>query len=526
MKKQLLCLIGFVLLAGQLLAQSPEAFKYQAIVRNTSGMVLVNQAVSFKLSILQGSMSGTVVYSELQTAVTNEFGMVNLAVGSGTVVLGSFPDIPWGSGPFFLKVEFDPAGGSSYVLMGTRQLLSVPYSLFSKNAGDSYWKLDVNNIFNRYPGRVKIGTSNFDPDPEESKLFLENLDGGTRSTLSFRNNAWGRYATGRIEIRDGSWLGMQYLAKQHLFWRDNSTVARFDSLGNVVFSPTPDFSVYPSARLTIDGISSAENAYTMPWGLMNPLGQVINAYPTNNPNEVSGLLSKADGGYYENNSVVAEAGTSAIGNNIGLLARVTGLPSSGYAYGLFAFDVINNGLTTWAAKFAGRVNISDGTQANGRVLTSDYQGNASWQDLITPKVSFKAYGLPTTSIPYYTDVPITSWQNVEYEEGGSNFNPATGEYTIPVTGLYEITGSTVWNAPASGGYALGGININGYPFDYTASDISPSSNFWTGSDFNTKVQLNAGDVLQYFVLQSTSASLSIFSDGGARTNKFSVTLLH
>lgn len=116
-------------------AQAPEAFNYQAVARDNSGNPLVSRSIKVKIGILSGSISGTTVYAETHTVTTNQFGLFNLAMGSGTVVSGTFASINWGSNSFFTKVEIDPNGGNSFQLLGTSQLLSVPYALYAKNAG-------------------------------------------------------------------------------------------------------------------------------------------------------------------------------------------------------------------------------------------------------------------------------------------------------------------------------------------------------------------------------------------------------
>ena len=72
------------------MAQAPESINYQAVARDNSGNLLANQAIRFRLSILQGSVVGTVVYSETQLKTTNQFGLATLSIGSGTVLSGSF----------------------------------------------------------------------------------------------------------------------------------------------------------------------------------------------------------------------------------------------------------------------------------------------------------------------------------------------------------------------------------------------------------------------------------------------------
>jgi VCBS repeat-containing protein len=116
-------------------AKAPQGFNYQAIVRNNSGQLLLNQNVLVKFKILQNSATETIVYSENQTANTDDFGQINLVVGQGTAPTGTFSTINWGSGSYYLGIELN--AGTGYVAMGTTQLLSVPYPLYADSAGSS-----------------------------------------------------------------------------------------------------------------------------------------------------------------------------------------------------------------------------------------------------------------------------------------------------------------------------------------------------------------------------------------------------
>lgn len=115
-------------------AQSPEAFKYQAVVRDAGNTILANQAVGMRFSVQQGSIGGAAVYVETFDATTNAYGLVNIELGSGTVVSGTFSTINWENGPYFIETAVDITGGTTYSVMGTSQLLSVPYALHSKTA--------------------------------------------------------------------------------------------------------------------------------------------------------------------------------------------------------------------------------------------------------------------------------------------------------------------------------------------------------------------------------------------------------
>ncbi len=120
-----------------LFGQSPEAFKYQAVVRDGSGTLITSQAVGVQMTVLQGSPSGTIVYQETHAPTTNVYGLIDLEIGLGSVVSGTFSSINWGSGPYYMQTAIDVTGGSSYVILGTSQLLSVPYALHAKTAENS-----------------------------------------------------------------------------------------------------------------------------------------------------------------------------------------------------------------------------------------------------------------------------------------------------------------------------------------------------------------------------------------------------
>ena len=117
-----------------LLAQVPESLNYQALARNAAGNALVNSSVAVRFTIYDGSPNGTSVYSERDTATTNQFGLFTTSIGTGNVINGTFAAINWGSGNKFLQVDLDPTGGRNYTGMGTTQILSAPYALYSKHS--------------------------------------------------------------------------------------------------------------------------------------------------------------------------------------------------------------------------------------------------------------------------------------------------------------------------------------------------------------------------------------------------------
>ena len=133
MSKKIYTLVAGLLLTASVWAQAPEKMSYQAVIRNSSNTLIVSTPVGMKISVLQGTSTGTAVYVETHTATTNANGLVSVEMGNGTVVSGAFNTINWANGPYFIKTETDPTGGTNYTIAGTSQFLSVPYALFSAN---------------------------------------------------------------------------------------------------------------------------------------------------------------------------------------------------------------------------------------------------------------------------------------------------------------------------------------------------------------------------------------------------------
>jgi len=132
--KKLYTLLMAVIITASVFAQAPNKMSYQAVIRDASNILVTSSPVGMQISILQGSSSGTAAYVETQTPTTNANGLASIEIGSGTVVSGTFATIDWANGPYFIKTEADPTGGSTYTITGTSELLSVPYALHAKTA--------------------------------------------------------------------------------------------------------------------------------------------------------------------------------------------------------------------------------------------------------------------------------------------------------------------------------------------------------------------------------------------------------
>ncbi len=149
--------------------QAPNKMSYQAVIRNSNNTVVSNHAVGMRISILQGTATGNSVYTETQSPTTNANGLIAIEIGTGTILSGSFANIDWANGPYFVKTETDPNGDSNYTLTGTSQLLSVPYALYAK-------KTDTSNV-------AKVALNGI-PNGGQHGQMLTNCDGNLTWTFN------------------------------------------------------------------------------------------------------------------------------------------------------------------------------------------------------------------------------------------------------------------------------------------------------------------------------------------------------
>lgn len=128
-------------------AQAPQRMSYQAVIRNASNALVSNAVIGVRVSILQTTTTGTTVYSETHLTATNINGLATLQIGDGSATTGNFATINWANGPYFIKTETDPNGGTNYTITGTSQLLSVPFALYAATSGNAAPKIHFSSLY-------------------------------------------------------------------------------------------------------------------------------------------------------------------------------------------------------------------------------------------------------------------------------------------------------------------------------------------------------------------------------------------
>lgn len=258
--------LTYILFCTQVsIAQSPLAFNFQGIARDMSGEPLVNTDIGLEFALIQSNPQGPILYLESHNVTTNENALFSVAVGRGFVRFGSIEDIDWSQGPFFMRTALDETGGENFTVVGTSELLSVPFALYAVNSGSSggKWKESENNIYYT-SGDVGIGTTkpNEKLHLRNGNIFIENNANGI-IMRSPNGQCWkqsvsnlGETVWTIVSCPDGStndFASLSLNPQSLLFeYNDNQESFLLRNNGNVSFEwsvnfPSPYLTVTPSA---------------------------------------------------------------------------------------------------------------------------------------------------------------------------------------------------------------------------------------------------------------------------------------
>jgi hypothetical protein len=455
MKINYTLLLLFLLATVSILAQTPEKMSYQVVLRDASNTLLTNQQVGIQISILQTTITGSAVYTEIQTATTNINGLVSLEIGTGTSS-NNFSAIDWSTGPFFIKTATDPSGGSNYSIIGTSQLMSVPFALYAKTAEsvlNSTWTTSGSDIYNSNTGNVGIGTTT-----PSAKLDVNgnSIIGSTSGTFNERlliGDVFGNNWAGIVHNDIGkssnyalmqNRLGRTVLNASSAQWISfnisSAEKMRMDANGNLgigTSAPSAKLDVAGTVKI-VDGTEGAGKVLTSDGdGLASWADAATgtdNQTAAEVPSTITGSIeaTNVDAAIAELEAEKAPLASPTFTGNVTASSLVhssdpaynyirfvgnndTQLAGSGFlrlkvdeADKLFVrsshmVSTVDLGVghpTTYipTAKLdvAGTVKIVDGTEGAGKVLTSDADGLASWADAATGTDNQTAAEVPST----------------------------------------------------------------------------------------------------------------------------------
>lgn len=250
MKKVLILLLTIVSISS-LWAQAPAKFSYQAVVRFSNNQLVMNQQVGVRISIQKGVESTTPVFTETVLVRTNDNGLLTMVVGETQPL-----NIDWANGPYYIKSEIDPNGGMDFSVVGTTELLSVPYALYAQSSGsggDSQWIRNNNDVV-YWGGSVGINTQ-----PYNARLMvLDQNESDTARALMVQSYG-GTAVTGFSTARSmNNWLNT---AVNGYTYTLPETAARGVS-GSVNGDGVDGFGVFGESRL-LKGINNGIVGYAL-----------------------------------------------------------------------------------------------------------------------------------------------------------------------------------------------------------------------------------------------------------------------
>jgi hypothetical protein len=243
--KKIITICVAILMATSVFAQAPEKISYQAVVRDGSNNLVASSTVGMRIQLLQDSEFGDAVYVETQTPTSNANGLVSLEIGEGIVVSGTFASIDWANGPYFIKTETDPTGGTSYTISGTSQLLSVPYALHAKTADSVSGTItETDPVFGASVASGITGTdttywnNKLDSYTETDPIFGSSVASGITGTdTTYWNNKLDSYT--ETDPIFGSSVAAGITGTDTTYWNNKLDSYTFylgqDTLGGIVF---------------------------------------------------------------------------------------------------------------------------------------------------------------------------------------------------------------------------------------------------------------------------------------------------
>ena len=190
MNARIIIILFFPLFA---FSQAPNKINFQSVLRNNLGEVLANKTVTIRIGILAGSSTGTNVFSESHTKTTDASGLISLQIGMGTLVSGVFSNINWGNLSHFIKLEADFNGGTTYELLGTQELMSVPYALYAGKTDTS-----ILNLTSRFSTKLNGTDTTSLSNRIDAKLNISDFPQGATlgNTMYWNGTTWVNLAPG------------------------------------------------------------------------------------------------------------------------------------------------------------------------------------------------------------------------------------------------------------------------------------------------------------------------------------------
>ncbi len=332
--KKIAFILAMVLIPNRFYSQAPQKINYQAVARDTQGNPIIGSLLNVNFDILQGSISGTIVYSETQTPTTNQFGLFTSEIGSGIVTSGNFSTINWGISSYYLQITVNGD------IMPASQLLSVPYALHANTASTGV-----------------PGTNGFNSIIDTSFAGTNCPNGGYKisSGLDLNND-------GILQVAE---INLSYFICNGANGINGATGA----IGNTGLTGATG----PTGAQGVAGATGPQGliGLTGPTGATGIQGNIGLTGPTglNGPTGATGPTGST--------GAIGAANINGTTNYVVKFTSATaGINSQLYDDGTFVG--IGTIIPTEKLHVNGTFKVKDGTEGNGKILVSDANGKSTW----------------------------------------------------------------------------------------------------------------------------------------------------
>jgi|GEM_PF-1192694 len=464
-------------------SQAPEGFKYQAVVRNSGNAILANQAVGMRMTIQQGSIGGTTVYSETFSNTTNAYGLVNLEIGSGTVLSGVFASIDWSVGPYFIETAVDVTGGTSYVVMGTSQLMSVPYALHAKTA---------DNILND-----QVDDADANPTNEIQALSMSN------DTLYLSNGGavyLGAYAIDNVEDADANptnEIQAISFSNDTLYLSNGGAVYlgdyAIDNVDDADANPTNELQAISFSNDTLY-LSNGGTVYLGAYAIDN-----VNDADANPTNELQAL------------SLVGSNLTISSGNTVNLAAINTDSQTLTYVPGTSTLTISGGNSVSVPNGDITDVLAGDGLSGGGSLgstTVTAVANNGLNVDAVADAIQLGGTLIENTLLTHSTfnlTHDLNSTGDFVIQDAGVN------HFEVRDNGLTYFGGSTNWSAVNTSGVTIAALTEDTDDGRFALYENGITS---VDLDANTQFVFNEQGLDRDFRIESTLNANSFFLDAG------------
>ncbi len=417
MKKLKLILFVAGMTIGLLVSgQVPQMIDYQGMARDGAGNPIANSVISLRLSVWEGPLPGTMVYSEKHTPLTNSYGLFHLMIGDGSVLSGNFGAIIWAHGDYYVQTEIDPNGGNSFIDMGMSKLATVPFAFYAANSGgggSSPWLPNGPDIYFN-TGYVAIGH-----DSPIEHLHIDGAGGVANALITSTQSYFIGDASGNSGLwfrENGADIGWLYWnpPSQAIFMYENGRQTMSWKQNNVGIDLLD-----PLVKLQVNYQNSG-GALAEDIGNMYSTGQTVApavwGFAENNTSDITqgvgGHAYSTSSSF--NEGIFGEGGGGTV-NNYGVYAVGMGDAGSGYSIALYADDqgaATNN----YAGYFIGDVDVVGTLSKSGgtfkidhpqdpanKYLLHSFVESPDMMNIYNGNVTTDASGMANVELPAYFD---------------------------------------------------------------------------------------------------------------------------